>query len=280
MERYLREKYNPDGSILRQHQLKMLDILIIIDRICKKHGIKYWISDGTLLGAVRHGGFIPWDDDLDIQMMRKDFKHFIKIISEELPENLALQTHKTDKGYVAPYAKIRELHSTITEFHSNDVNYKYKGIYIDVFPLERCSKIFTRIADFMHTHLYKVSHVRGGQMRYAYVDSIFKITKGIYSLFRGIDSIFVKSGKCTFTYGSCFGYHNFVDEDIMPLSTIEFEGYTFNAPHVPETVLKKQYGNYMDLPAEEDRMTHTLSVEFKVSSINSIYPLVSDSRTL
>ena len=98
MERYLREKYNPDGSILRQHQLKMLDILIIIDRICKKHGIKYWISDGTLLGAVRHGGFIPWDDDLDIQMMRKDFKHFIKIISEELPENLALQTHKTDKG--------------------------------------------------------------------------------------------------------------------------------------------------------------------------------------
>lgn len=66
-------------------------------------------------------------------MMRKDFKHFIKIISEELPENFALQTHKTDKGYVAPYAKIRELHSTITEFHSNDVNYKYKGIYIDVF---------------------------------------------------------------------------------------------------------------------------------------------------
>lgn len=262
MERYLREKYNPDGSILRQHQLKMLDILIIIDRICKKHGIKYWISDGTLLGAVRHGGFIPWDDDLDIQMMRKDFKHFIKIISEELPENFALQTHKTDKGYVAPYAKIRELHSTITEFHSNDVNYKYKGIYIDVFPLERCSKVFTRIADFMHTHLYKVSHVRGGQMRYAYVDSIFKITKGIYSLFRGIDSIFVKSGKCTFTYGSCLGYHNFVDEDIMPLSTIEFEGYTFNAPHAPETVLKKQYGNYMDLPAEEDRMTHTLSVEF------------------
>ena len=98
MSEDLRVKYNPDGSILRQHQLKMLDILIVIDGICKKHGIKYWISDGTLLGAVRHGGFIPWDDDLDIQMMRKDFKHFIKIISKELPENLVLQTHKTDKG--------------------------------------------------------------------------------------------------------------------------------------------------------------------------------------
>ena len=71
MSEDLRVKYNPDGSILRQHQLKMLDILIVIDGICKKHGIKYWISDGTLLGAVRHGGFIPWDDDLDIQMMRK-----------------------------------------------------------------------------------------------------------------------------------------------------------------------------------------------------------------
>ena len=66
MSEDLRVKYNPDGSILRQHQLKMLDILIVIDGICKKHGIKYWISDGTLIGEVRHGGFIPWDDDLSI----------------------------------------------------------------------------------------------------------------------------------------------------------------------------------------------------------------------
>ena len=263
MEENLRVKYNPDGSILRQHQLRMLDILIVIDEICKKYDIKYWISDGTLLGAIRHGGFIPWDDDLDIQMMRKDFKRFIKIVQVELPQNLILQTHKTDKGYVAPYAKIRDLNSLIVEFHSNDVNYKYKGIYIDIFPLEKCSRLLTRIADFIHAHLlFEVSHVRAGLMRRIYINGMFKLMEGIYSLFRGIDSIFVKSGKCTFTYGSCFGYYDFVDTDIMPLSAIGFEGYTFNAPHALEVVLKKQYGNYMELPAEVDRMTHTLSVEF------------------
>ena len=65
----LRNRFNPEGSLLRQHQLRMLDILIEIDKICQKHNINYWIDGGTLLGAVRHGGFIPWDDDIDIAVM-------------------------------------------------------------------------------------------------------------------------------------------------------------------------------------------------------------------
>ena len=262
MSEDLRVKYNPDGSILRQHQLKMLDILIVIDGICKKHGIKYWISDGTLLGAVRHGGFIPWDDDLDIQMMRKDFKHFIKIISKELSENLVLQTHKTDKGYIAPYAKIRDLHSSISEYYNSDVNYKYKGVYIDVFPMEKCSYVFTRISDSLHAHLlYKISHVRAGLMRRIYLNSMFYLLTFIYSLFRLLDCFCVKKENLTFTYGTACGYYNFVNSDIIPLSDINFEGHMFNAPHAPELILKKQYGNYMELPAEESRETHTLSVE-------------------
>lgn len=64
----LRVKYNPDGSLLRNAQLRMLEILIDFDRVCRKHDIKYWLSSGTLLGAVRHGGFIPWDDDLDVDL--------------------------------------------------------------------------------------------------------------------------------------------------------------------------------------------------------------------
>ena len=68
MERSLREQYNPDGSILRLQQLRMLDILKIIADICDRYEILYWLSSGTLLGAIRHGGFIPWDDDLDIEL--------------------------------------------------------------------------------------------------------------------------------------------------------------------------------------------------------------------
>lgn len=79
-------KYNGEGTTLRKAQLRMLDILIEVDKICRKHNIPYWLDSGTLLGAVRHGGFIPWDDDMDICVMRKDYKLLKKYLSEELSD--------------------------------------------------------------------------------------------------------------------------------------------------------------------------------------------------
>ena len=72
-------RFNPEGSVLRLHQMKMLRILEFVDRVCRKHGIRYWLSSGTLLGAVRHGGFIPWDDDLDIEMLYRDYKRLMEV---------------------------------------------------------------------------------------------------------------------------------------------------------------------------------------------------------
>ena len=92
----LRKRFNPDGSMLRRQQMRMLEILIEVDRICKKHGIPYWLSSGTLIGAVRHNGFIPWDDDLDIEMMRKDYLRLLQVLPGELPDWLALQNDETD----------------------------------------------------------------------------------------------------------------------------------------------------------------------------------------
>lgn len=68
----LRAKYNPDGSNLRKAQLRMFDMLVAFDKICKEHNLRYWLAAGTLIGAARHGGFIPWDDDLDVNMPRED----------------------------------------------------------------------------------------------------------------------------------------------------------------------------------------------------------------
>ena len=72
IQQQLRERFNPEGSMLRKQQQRMLEILLHIDEVCTEHNIKYWLSSGTLLGAVRHGGFIPWDDDLDIEMLKED----------------------------------------------------------------------------------------------------------------------------------------------------------------------------------------------------------------
>ena len=75
----LRMRFNPDNSVLRKHQLRMLDMLIYFDNFCRKHNLKYWLSSGTLIGAVRHQGFIPWDDDVDVEMLRRLFKN-VRII--------------------------------------------------------------------------------------------------------------------------------------------------------------------------------------------------------
>ena len=90
----LRHMYNPEGSQLRKAQLRMLEMMKFVDKTCRKYNIPYWLDSGTLLGAVRHKGFIPWDDDVDIGMMRKDIKRFIRAVEKENNPNFVVQTKK------------------------------------------------------------------------------------------------------------------------------------------------------------------------------------------
>ena len=83
MDSELRKRFNPDGSLLRRQQLRMLELLEVIDVICRKHQIPYWLSSGTLIGAARHKGFIPWDDDLDIEMLRSDYLRLLKVLPQD-----------------------------------------------------------------------------------------------------------------------------------------------------------------------------------------------------
>jgi LPS biosynthesis protein len=89
-------KCNGEGTLLREARNRMLEVLIEVDKICRKHNIPYWLDGGTLFGTVRHGVFIPWDDDLDIALMRDDYKKLCKILKRELPDNLAFQDSHTD----------------------------------------------------------------------------------------------------------------------------------------------------------------------------------------
>jgi lipopolysaccharide cholinephosphotransferase len=119
---------------LRDCQLKQIDILNEIDRICKKYDIHYWLDGGTLLGAVRHKGFIPWDDDVDIAIDCEDLKKFIEVAPDELPENLFLQSPKTEPNVKEKIVKIRDLNSLFIEKSDHFINDYVKGIYVDLFP--------------------------------------------------------------------------------------------------------------------------------------------------
>lgn len=92
----LRQRFNPEGSDLRRQQLRMMELLLAFDKICKKHNIRYWLIAGTLIGAARHHGFIPWDDDMDVQMLREDYERMLEILPQELDDTMALQCRQTD----------------------------------------------------------------------------------------------------------------------------------------------------------------------------------------
>ena len=151
----LRARFNPDGSMLRRQQMRMLEILLEVDKICKKHDIRYWLSSGTLIGAMRHNGFIPWDDDLDIEMMRADYLRLMKVLPSELPDWLALQNDKTDPNYFYFYAKVRDRRSRMLEQNGYDRLWQEQGIYIDIFPMEKHPIWLHKLTEKAVGHMYK-----------------------------------------------------------------------------------------------------------------------------
>ena len=228
----LRQRYNPEGSLLRRHQLRMLEILKEIDRICQKHRIDYWLSSGTLLGAVRHGGFIPWDDDLDIEMERKDYLRLLQLLPEELNDAYLLQTHGTDPGFISTYAKIRDKYSAITE-HEEDINYRYKGIFIDIFQMEVTSYPLVRLAAALHrrlVHKYnRVPYAGNGFRKFQMQINYTLLTRLLYPCLRTAARIGRNKEVMHHTYGTCFLTPRY-KSDIYPLSKLQFEDQQFPVP--------------------------------------------------
>lgn len=118
----------------QEHEI-MYDILVEFDRICKKHNLKYSLIDGTLLGAIRHQGFIPWDDDIDVGMLREDYDRLDAIIASELSEGYVYQTHETQPESVQAFAKIRSDRLLLIQDIVKDRN-MHHGVWLDIFPFE------------------------------------------------------------------------------------------------------------------------------------------------
>lgn len=121
---------------IRSLQMVCLEILKEINRVCEKHKILYWLEGGSMLGAVRHHGFIPWDDDLDIAMFREDYNRFLKIAPQELKSDYFLQTEKTDPDYPLFFAKVRKNNTFLDEKQLSQFQI-HKGIFVDIFPVDR-----------------------------------------------------------------------------------------------------------------------------------------------
>ena len=184
----LRARFNPDGSQLRAVQLRLLDMLKRFDALCRKHGIKYWLSSGTCLGAMRHGGFIPWDDDVDIDIEYSDFRRLRRILRTTPPEGFAYQDRHSDPEYVLTFPKLRDLHSHIDELNRQDRRWRFQGCYIDIFPLVHASSLklhvlarrihhltVRRAAKIKRDNLRKLALPLAYSIYYGFANPIFRI---------------------------------------------------------------------------------------------------------
>ncbi|KRD61882.1 hypothetical protein ASE40_10205 [Flavobacterium sp. Root935] len=250
--------YNPEGSTLRRAQMRMLEIAVEFDRICQRNNITYWLMSGTLLGARRHGGFIPWDDDFDVGVKRDDYQRLLDCLENELPDFLKLQTQKTDQGHPYFYAKIRDLNSLIMEDHCSHRNYKYNGLFIDVFPFE--SICLPKKSKLLFDSFYS-------KFRFEFKKGI--LWSGVSSFFYHISLLILPVlrlvGKMVENrYSHAYGIGFFAPHKIttcFPVCKVKFEHYEFNAPNNIDQYLTDEYGNFMVIPPKEKRFIHSSKIE-------------------
>ncbi len=259
----LRQQYNPDGSPLRRMQMRMLEIMQVVDDICRRHNLPYWLSSGTLLGAVRHQGFIPWDDDLDIEMLRPDFERLMKLLPDELPPHLALQWHTTDPNYFFTYAKVRDRNSHMSEANGYDRVWKEQGIFIDIFPLERMPRWVHTFSNPIFGHAYKMLRTAPDPMAAmprvrAWVwmcrNVVFPVLRAVAWLCR--------PKHYDFVLGIPYYKHS-TKEDILPLRRVPFEHLQLPIMAQSEKCLTFWYGDFMQLPKNPGDRSHTTEVEIK-----------------
>ncbi len=251
---------------LRALQLRMTEILLEVDKVCRLNDIRYWIDFGTLLGAVRHGGFIPWDDDIDICVIEDDFDKFIEACNKSLPDWLYVQTEENEPsaGMGGGFVKVRDRRSLyVNDFDSFKLDYN-KGIFLDVFK----SINYPRMPKFAFHYLSRRISFSFG---FFHIPRLVKFRSIVCYFLYPISYLF---HKCIFNFFYLFGksdyffstperyaYGIYTPKDaIFPLKEIDFEGHKVMCPANPDRRLRDSFGDYMKIPDEKHRRTHAVYV--------------------
>ena len=256
---------------LRQLQMLQLRVMKLIHAICVEKGVNYYLIAGSLLGAVRHKGFIPWDDDIDIAMMRDDFEKFKKEFSKSFPQDkYFLQTFSTDPNFDVPLARLC-VKNTIQDIPSDRFLKSFKGTYIDIFPLDNVpnsnklrlkqEKQISKIRLLFRLKLYRVyeSNSVFSVIAKKTISALLTVIPLAYLQKKYNEVLLKYDGIKSSDVCSMASKYNYCKQ-AMPKSIygtptlIRFEDTEFFGPEYPIAYLKKLYGeNYMQLPPMEKR---------------------------
>ena len=257
-----------------------LEILNEVSRICKKHNLKYSLTGGTLLGAIRHKGFIPWDDDIDIVMPYDDYVLFLEYAKSEMSNKFFVNNIYSDPyfGYL-PISKVMAYNTSMVEIPAKKSKAK-SGIFIDIFPLYNTSDndLIRKMEFKIIQRLSKNLRCRNG---YKYDMSIahsfiYNIRSFIYKLIPLSFFIFCfelivkkdlnnKNSKYIVSYGGIYDIQKetFSRDLFSEYVSLEFEGYKFLSMKLWDPYLKSHYGNYMKLPPVEKRIPHHFLISYQ-----------------
>ncbi len=260
-----------DNEILRKVQMIELEMLIELDRVCRKNGIKYTIIGGTLIGAMRNKRFIPWDDDIDVAMLRNEYEKFRIACKKDLDQTrFYFQDHRNTKGYRWGYGKLRRKDTLFLREYQEHMPYA-QGIFLDVFPHDGVPNGY--IGRALHNlHCFLIRKFLWSEVGRIAEKNILKRTmygfmskmpeKQICKLYRSLicKSNYKRTKRVRAlmfpTFGNEFGYNR---KWFEPGEDIEFEGHMFQCMKGAREYLKFSYGDYMQLPPLEKRKVHPVS---------------------
>lgn len=265
-----------EESDLKKLQGIELEILKEVQKICEKNEIEFFIIGGTALGAKRHGGFIPWDDDIDIGMTRENYNKFLEISQVQLNNHFFLQTPYTDINSTNAFAKVRKDNTKFIEWRNRNIK-MHNGIYIDVFPYDNIpdaeilrKKQFNKVQRLQKYFVYKqtkeLSEKPDGKS--ANVRSFFR--KVIHCIFKLVPMKFLISKlekeMCRYNHietrtQACLFFPKYMvecmdNEVLYPIQFVNFENMHVPAPNDIDEYLKTHYGEYMTLPPQSQRVGH------------------------
>jgi lipopolysaccharide cholinephosphotransferase len=248
----------------RELQQRTLQILLTVDRVCRDHGLTYYISDGTMLGAVRHGGFIPWDDDMDICMPRPDFERLLAHAPEWLPAPFEQVCVERDPYCACNFMKIIDGSTTLIERWSFN---QLGGVYMDVFPIDGVAsvkwrrKLRFRLYRTVDRWIYMRNRdpYKRGRGYTSWIPRLLQATTtnaGLHRLLRRIQTAHpYESSALVADFDS--GERSVTRKEVFGIPTpVNFEGHELLGVEHPHEYLSHLYGDYMQLPPENKRRIH------------------------
>lgn len=229
-------------TTLRQCQLVMLRMLKILDHICTRHNIEYFLLGGTLLGAIRHKGFIPWDDDLDIGMTRDNYNRFLKFGVSELPSDIFFQTVNTDPEYPQNSVVDARLRDKYSSYHhiGRPNNPWHEGLQVDIFVHDQSFLPYEMFVVWTNRILRRLKNQNHRTV-------VLKMMKALIPFNKVYGSNYQQNPRM----GAFI-----TKEELATLIRVPFEDTEVWAPVGYHSFLTRQFGNYMQLPPENKRITN------------------------